>query len=401
MWNSPNKLLFFDEEDFIMSSDKDDVTQLEESGRTESEMQRTSVSSAIFTQTTTDEISFTTMDYNMMYQGYVTSSLYSSMRALESAKPRTALPESSRVVLGRSAGYSLPNSLSMYSQRHRYPSIMPEGAPSHHSGSVYTQSPSTTNSARLRFEPVQVPILHVASAMIPVTRSLVATERSAERPLPVPISIPFSSLSQQLQQTFQNQPEQLVSQTVSQQINTGSQSELSELQRLQFEAIGTRPRSSAVPTSRQRLVYDDTSEEDSSFQNLCNLMEIQAQVSLRHSRSDVNPGFISSMPSSLATPCVGLQVDRSRNSGKHCNFCKRNGERRMFVSSHNLQECGRVTCPVLQRYICPLCGATGESAHTVSYCPLGSGTSSVAATRTLRKACGCKRACKHGEENRH
>lgn len=54
----------------------------------------------------------------------------------------------------------------------------------------------------------------------------------------------------------------------------------------------------------------------------------------------------------------------------HCNFCKRNQEPEHVYSSHRLKdEVGNVTCPQLYKHRCELCGATGISAHTRSYCP--------------------------------
>lgn len=53
-----------------------------------------------------------------------------------------------------------------------------------------------------------------------------------------------------------------------------------------------------------------------------------------------------------------------------CNFCKKNGERYIVYSSHSLKnKFGFVMCPVLQRYTCPICNATGYHAHTLKYCP--------------------------------
>lgn len=53
-----------------------------------------------------------------------------------------------------------------------------------------------------------------------------------------------------------------------------------------------------------------------------------------------------------------------------CGFCKKNGETAEIYASHQLKaRNGRVRCPVLRKYVCPICGATGDRAHTVQYCP--------------------------------
>jgi len=53
-----------------------------------------------------------------------------------------------------------------------------------------------------------------------------------------------------------------------------------------------------------------------------------------------------------------------------CKFCYSNGEAESQYRSHLLKNSsGLVTCPVLRSFICPICKATGDFAHTQRYCP--------------------------------
>lgn len=60
----------------------------------------------------------------------------------------------------------------------------------------------------------------------------------------------------------------------------------------------------------------------------------------------------------------------SSGNSKHCAFCRRNKEPEETYKSHQLRKDGLVVCPQLFKHRCELCGATGNNAHTRSYCPL-------------------------------
>ncbi|XP_018358747.1 PREDICTED: nanos homolog 3 [Trachymyrmex cornetzi] len=81
--------------------------------------------------------------------------------------------------------------------------------------------------------------------------------------------------------------------------------------------------------------------------------------------------------------CPDVDTDVSKQSASRrkknkkplpteCVFCRNNGEEETYYRQHLLKDVdGRVECPVLRAYTCPICGATGEEAHTVKYCPSG------------------------------
>ncbi|KAF6040065.1 NANOS1 [Bugula neritina] len=53
-----------------------------------------------------------------------------------------------------------------------------------------------------------------------------------------------------------------------------------------------------------------------------------------------------------------------------CSFCRNNGLPPELYMNHILKDyLGRVACPILRQYTCPKCGANGDDAHTMNYCP--------------------------------
>jgi hypothetical protein len=83
-----------------------------------------------------------------------------------------------------------------------------------------------------------------------------------------------------------------------------------------------------------------------------------------------------------------------------CAFCISNGEEEHVYRSHILKDAdGRVVCPVLYMYNCPICrNGGGPRAHTVRYCPLnkfGYGWKRLPRSRSNNKQDGYDRQRRH------
>ncbi|KAL0895239.1 hypothetical protein ABMA27_011393 [Loxostege sticticalis] len=112
---------------------------------------------------------------------------------------------------------------------------------------------------------------------------------------------------------------------------------------------------------------------------------------------------LSSLPNSvLYTLLRELEQGRGQETrtkpkrhSEECRFCKNNGERESYYRSHALKDAsGRVACPVLRAFVCKRCGASGDAAHTIKYCPLSTNEErikSAAMMRSVRLASGRRR----------
>nr|KAI8755939.1 nanos-like protein 1-like [Biomphalaria glabrata] len=75
---------------------------------------------------------------------------------------------------------------------------------------------------------------------------------------------------------------------------------------------------------------------------------------------------------------LSLRRQKPLGNKKHCVFCKNNKEDVKVYATHLLKHAnGDVICPILKKYTCPMCSATGTKAHTVKYCPLNDGLGTV------------------------
>merc|ERR1719402_1881398 len=95
-----------------------------------------------------------------------------------------------------------------------------------------------------------------------------------------------------------------------------------------------------------------------------------------------------------------------------CRFCQNNGEDESWYRGHVTRSpAGKVQCPVLRVYTCPVCKATGDKAHTLKYCPENkdgrhNSGASLTDLKKLRNATGRYKAhtlkyCPENKDGRH
>lgn len=70
-------------------------------------------------------------------------------------------------------------------------------------------------------------------------------------------------------------------------------------------------------------------------------------------------------------PKFNIPPRKENSNAIFCVFCKNNRTSSSTYMSHTIRDSNnKITCPLLRAYVCPVCFANGDNAHTIRYCPL-------------------------------
>lgn len=142
-----------------------------------------------------------------------------------------------------------------------------------------------------------------------------------------------------------------------------------------FEALGLREKGQLQPSSSLTALAGNVGLSGSSVNNIPrprpiqkSTTELNVDPALCDEEDEESPEASSSFPLSL----MPLRPSSLSASRRGCGFCLSNGERQRECMSHRLKNPDTliVECPQLRKFVCPLCQATGDYAHTQGYCPL-------------------------------
>lgn len=144
--------------------------------------------------------------------------------------------------------------------------------------------------------------------------------------------------------------------------SNGQESDLDDLDRL-FRGINPKPKSPAMSLSADESDSSSTGSINGAQQAMDEIMNKAKLIEILRERERLQR-------------LKPKKPQKKTTAAKVCVFCRNNGEAEAVYSSHQLKDPeGNVTCPVLYIYTCPICGASGKSAHTVKYCPYNTGDS--------------------------